>query len=146
NGLDVRLSFPVIIRNGNPLVSAIDIQHTLYPLLYPPKNSPNQKIETIGLDAGHGGKDTGNINKGYTEKRYTLLLAQVLGPLLKEKGFKVIYTRTADQKVELEDRIAFANRRGADLFLSLHYNCAEREVHGVETYCATPAGVESSNA
>ena len=146
NGIDTRLSFPIIVRNGVPLIGLIDVLTTFNPLLYPEKNSPGEKIQTICLDAGHGGRDTGKIAKGYSEKTYTLLLCEELGRALKQKGFKVIYTRVRDQVVDLDDRINFANRRNADLFLSLHYNSATPDIHGVETYCMTPAGAESSNA
>ena len=147
NGIDVRLSLPVLLRNNTPYISVIDLQKTINPLLYPSRNAPNDKIKTICLDPGHGGRDTGKIDKRNHEKNYTLLLAQELARVLTQAGFKVISTRGRDQYVELPDRPAIANRYGADLFISLHFNAfEERQVRGAETYCLTPAGVESSNS
>lgn len=147
NGVDLRLSLPVINEGGGIYVSRGDVDHALHPLLFPPKNSPGEKINVICLDPGHGGKDTGKIDKLHQEKRYALLLAQEVGKLLKENGFKVIYTRTRDTTLELPDRAAIANRYNSDLFLSLHFNAASsRAVQGVETFSMTPAGVESSNS
>jgi N-acetylmuramoyl-L-alanine amidase len=147
NGLDVRLSLPVLARNGVVFISVVDIETTIYPLVYEPKASAKNKINVICLDPGHGGKDTGKIDRRHYEKTYTLLLAQEVGRLLKQSNFKVIYTRTRDEFVDLAQRPAVANRYGADLFISLHYNAADsRSVEGVETYCMTPAGVDSSNS
>ncbi len=146
NGVDVRLSLPVILKNNAALVSLVDVQNIFQPLLFPSK-SAREKIETICLDPGHGGKDTGKIDKKNLEKKYTLLLAQEVSALLKAKNIKVILTRSRDEFVELRDRAEVANRNDADLFISLHYNSAESsDVCGVETYCLTPAGVESSNS
>jgi N-acetylmuramoyl-L-alanine amidase len=67
---------------------------------------------------------------------------------LQAAGFKVILTRAQDTYVELPDRPALANRRGADLFISLHFNSSPTSpdsVQGLETYCITPAGAASSN-
>lgn len=147
NGLDVRLSLPIISRNGGIYVSKTDVENTLHPLLFPPKNDSRDKVRVICIDPGHGGKDTGKIDKMHQEKRHTLLLAMELGKRLQQQGFKVIYTRTGDQYVDLANRTAMANRYDADLFISLHYNSAgSRSVKGAEIYCLTPAGVESSNS
>ena len=108
---------------------------------------------TICLDPGHGGKDTGNHVGfgffGHSEKTYTLALALELRDQLRRAGFKVVLTRSSDNFVELPARPAVANRSGADLFVSLHFNAAQagkNEVSGPETYCITPVGAASSNA
>ena len=84
-----------------------------------------------------------------TKKPTPLALALELGSQLKQLGFNVIYTRTKDERVELPVRPAIANRNGADLFVSLHFNASPadpKEVSGPETYCITPVGASSSNA
>ncbi len=147
NGIDVRFSLPVISRNGTVLLPLVDVHNSLHPLLFPPKNPASQKIKTICLDPGHGGRDTGKIDKRHLEKKYTLLVAEEIAQQLRRHGFRVILTRTKDDFVPLADRPAMANRNRADLFISLHFNAAENaEVRGAETYCLTPAGVESSNS
>jgi N-acetylmuramoyl-L-alanine amidase len=153
NGVGVRLSFPVANAKGVPLVAQLDLDKTIRPLLFPSRHVEPKKITTICLDPGHGGKDTGNRVGfgffGHSEKTYTLELALELRDQLKKLGFNVILTRTKDVFVELPDRPALANRRGADLFVSLHFNAAQSgkdEVTGPETYCITPVGAASSNA
>jgi N-acetylmuramoyl-L-alanine amidase len=65
--------------------------------------------------------------------------------LLKKQGFKVVMTRSSDEAVELSDRPQVAAHRGADVFVSLHYNAAESNVHGVEVFCLAPPGMNSSD-
>ncbi len=92
-------------------------------------------IKTIMIDPGHGGKDPGAIYKGIKEKDINLKLAKILGKMLKAKGFKVLYTRTKDVYIPLEERTVMANTKGADLFISLHVNAhRERRVRGIEVY------------
>jgi N-acetylmuramoyl-L-alanine amidase len=153
NGVNVRLSFPVANQKGVPLISQLDLDKTIRPLLFPSRYLDPKKITTICLDPGHGGKDSGNRVGfgffGHSEKTYTLLLAFELRDQLKKLGFNVMLTRSSDTYVELPDRPALANRRGADLFVSLHFNATQTgkdEVAGPETYCITPVGAASSNA
>jgi len=149
NGIAVRLCYPAANERGVPLISQLDADKTIRPFLYPPRNPGGQRLTTICLDPGHGGKDTGNRVGAYNEKTYTLALAQELRCQLKQAGFNVLLTRTADSYVELPERPAIANRRGADLFVSLHFNATETgrsEVGGPETYCITPVGASSSNS
>jgi len=151
NGVNVRLSFPIASDRGMPLIAAMDIETALHPLLYPQRSTKH--IMTICLDPGHGGKDTGNrIGSGlfaHNEKSYTLPLAMELRSQLKKAGFNVILTRSKDVYVDLPGRPAIANRAGADLFISLHFNASQvdkNDVQGPETYCITPIGAQSSNA
>ena len=92
-------------------------------------------IETIMIDPGHGGKDPGAVCSGVLEKDINLKLAKILGNILKDKGYKVLYTRTKDVFIPLEERTAMANAKSADLFLSLHVNAySDSRVHGFEIY------------
>jgi len=151
NGVNVRLSFPVASQKNVPLIAQLDIDKALRPLLYPQRTAAG-RIKTICLDPGHGGKDTGNRVGGiiwHNEKTYTLSLALELRSQLKNAGFNVILTRSKDANVDLPARPAIANRTGADLFVSLHFNATTNspdEVQGPETYCITPVGAASSNA
>jgi len=146
NGINLMLSLPVVLRNGAPLVSFVDLQTAIRPIAFLSKSSTPIRIKTICLDPGHGGKDPGNMEKKSQEKKYTLLLAEEVAKILRQAEFKVVLTRSKDQFIELSDRAAVANRNGADLFISLHYNSAgSSEVSGVETYCMSPAGTASSN-
>jgi N-acetylmuramoyl-L-alanine amidase len=149
NGVQVRLLFPVLAHNGSPYLAQLDAQTTFQPLLYPPRERGGFKIKSICLDPGHGGKDPGFQVSGHDEKKYTLLLAQELRDQLARAGFKVSLTRTRDTFLELQERPDLAKRRGADLFVSLHFNAVPSStgsVQGAEVYCLTPAGAPSTNA
>jgi N-acetylmuramoyl-L-alanine amidase len=149
NGVHVALSFAVAEDHGHVLLSQFDLDKVIRPLLFPSRYVEPKKITTICLDPGHGGKDPGNHVLLHKEKSYTLLLAQELRDQLKRAGFNVILTRNSDTFVDLPDRPALANRKGADLFVSLHFNYSEAgrdDVFGPETYCITPVGAASSNA
>lgn len=148
NGVNVRLSFPVATDKSTFLASEMDLSKTVDPLLFPWR-ADNHKITTIVIDPGHGGRDPGNRVGGHSEKTYTLLLARELAAQLQAAGFKTLLTRTADKYVDLDSRPELANRKKANLFVSLHFNATttgKSDVEGAETYCITPVGASSSNA
>jgi len=95
------------------------------------------KIGRIVIDAGHGGHDRGTEGpKGLLEKELVLDVAMRLGKLVEDRmGAEVIYTRSDDTFVPLEQRTALANEKKADLFLSIHANSSSYpRIAGVETY------------
>ncbi|MFO0738155.1 MAG: N-acetylmuramoyl-L-alanine amidase [Labilithrix sp.] len=105
----------------------------------PPGTDPKtgtRKIERIAVDAGHGGNDPGAKGPtGVQEKDITLAVAHKLAPILAKQGIQITLTRDDDRYVTLEERTARANAFGADLFISIHCNAAERTAkRGVETY------------
>jgi N-acetylmuramoyl-L-alanine amidase len=149
NGVQVALSFPVANQKGTVMVAQFDLEAAIRPLLFPSRYVKPAAIQTICLDPGHGGKDAGNEAGWHYEKVYTLALAGELRDQLRLAGFDVILTRTKDTFVELPDRPALANRRNADLFVSLHFNATpvgRNEVEGPQTYCITPVGASSTDA
>jgi len=93
------------------------------------------RVKTIMLDAGHGGKDPGAISHGIKEKDINLKMVKILGRLLKGRGFRVLYTRTRDVFIPLEERTALANSKKADLFISIHCNAnRDYRLRGLEVY------------
>jgi N-acetylmuramoyl-L-alanine amidase len=96
------------------------------------------KVGRIVIDAGHGGHDTGTIGpNGLQEKDLCLDVALRLGKMIEEglPGAEVIYTRSDDTFIPLEERTAIANREKADLFVSIHANSSpDSSARGVETY------------
>jgi N-acetylmuramoyl-L-alanine amidase len=95
------------------------------------------KLARVVIDAGHGGHDEGTRGPtGLLEKDLVLDVAQRLGALIEEQmGAEVVYTRTSNVFVPLEERTAIANRSEADLFLSLHANSSPyRAISGSEVY------------
>jgi len=89
------------------------------------------KISRVVIDPGHGGSDEGIRGVGgLLEKDVALDVARRLGELVEQRmGAEVIYTRTADIFVPLEGRIALANEKKADLFLSIHANSSPSDPH-----------------
>jgi N-acetylmuramoyl-L-alanine amidase len=98
-------------------------------------------IKTIVIDPGHGGKQSGAISdSGVSEKEITLDVALRLRRLMEKAPFEVFLTRETDQTIPLEKRVAFANSKNADLFVSIHVNWMEpRDIRGLETYFVGPS-------
>src|SRR5713226_347275 len=91
----------------------------------------------IVLDAGHGGWDLGTVGRqGLLEKDLVLDVTRRLGKLLQARlGSEVMYTRTGDSYLPLDQRADFANQTQADLFVSVHANySSSAAARGVETY------------
>jgi N-acetylmuramoyl-L-alanine amidase len=102
----------------------------------------------IVLDPGHGGRDPGKVGpNGLREKDVTLLIAQRLGAVLRDRGYEVHLTRTTDTLIALADRPKLANRWKGDrpvaLFLSIHANAAvATSARGFETFFLSEARTE----
>lgn len=102
-----------------------------------PKRLDRNKV--IVIDPGHGGKDPGAVGyKKYREKIVVYQIARELKNILKARGYKVYMTRDKDKFVKLSNRTKFANRKDADIFISIHANAIGRKnakkVHGIECY------------
>ncbi|WP_026916239.1 N-acetylmuramoyl-L-alanine amidase family protein [Christiangramia portivictoriae] len=96
---------------------------------------PNMDDFVVVLDAGHGGKDPGNMGNGYKEKDIALSIILKIGAELeKYKNIKVVYTRKSDVFVELFERGRIANEANADLFVSVHCNSHNSQASGTETF------------
>jgi N-acetylmuramoyl-L-alanine amidase len=96
------------------------------------------KIGRIVIDPGHGGHDTGTIGPtGLMEKDLCLDVALRLGKIIAQRlpGADVVYTRSDDTFIPLEDRTNIANQAKADLFISIHANSSRNhDARGIETY------------
>ena len=95
------------------------------------------KPYTLVIDAGHGGKDPGAVGKFSKEKDLNLKLALKVGEQIKDQypDVKVVYTRSTDVFIPLQERADIANKNNADLFLSIHTNSSEsKDPKGVETF------------
>ncbi len=104
--------------------------------------SSGLRIQTVVLDPGHGGADNGVVGpSGSREKDVNLDVARALARYLRQEGdLEVVLTREDDRNLELADRAEIANRKGGDLFVSLHCNgWFDRDAAGLETYFLSPA-------
>ncbi len=99
-------------------------------------NSQSTRKRIVVLDAGHGGKDPGCIGRGGTkEKTVVLAVARKLRTALQNAGFAVYMTRADDTYLKLGDRAAIAEKKKADLFLSIHANAnPSRAMKGFSIY------------
>jgi N-acetylmuramoyl-L-alanine amidase len=103
----------------------------------PPKAVAKKSVPLIVVDAGHGGKDLGaKGHGGLLEKDVNLAIALRLRDILKSRyKYSVVLSREDDTFLSLEERGAIANKKNADVFVSVHANAAERRgAYGVETY------------
>jgi N-acetylmuramoyl-L-alanine amidase len=120
------------------------------------KNSSKKKVKllpsdifypskkTIVIDPGHGGRDSGAVGRSRNyEKNVVLGVSKYLKNALEKEGFTVYLTRSRDKFVKLDRRTKYANKKNADMFISIHANAARksraRKAHGVETYFLSPA-------
>jgi N-acetylmuramoyl-L-alanine amidase len=96
------------------------------------------KIGRIVIDAGHGGHDTGTIGPtGLMEKDLCLDVALRLGKIIQQRlpGADVVFTRSDDTFIPLEERTHIANEAKADMFISIHANSSQDTgARGIETY------------
>lgn len=156
NGLRLFLGEPVQVKQRTLHLNRTDWEAIVRPLLDPGAVRPPGALNLIVIDPGHGGNDPGTSNRalGLKEKTFTLDVAQRLRRDLEQRGYRVALTRTTDtrlkstQAADLRERALKANRLGADLFISLHFNALPNhpKVRGVETYMLTPAGQRSTAA
>lgn len=146
NGVRNWLCFPVVEKDGQYLVSRVDLAKTLEPQLRPQMISNLGQFKTVVLDPGHGGYDKGAVSPYGCEKDFALDVARDLKPLLEAKGLKVIMTRDSDVFVPLELRARIANAAKDAVFVSIHFNAtdANPSAQGFEIFSLTPRGAPST--
>lgn len=106
------------------------------------------KAQTIVIDPGHGGSDTGAVKDGLVEKVINLETSLYLRDYLKDTPITIKMTRETDVYPELHERVTFAKRNNADLFISMHANAYNNLANGTETfyYAAANQNTYSSKA
>lgn len=108
----------------------------------------NKKQVIIVIDPGHGGKDPGAIGaNGAHEKAIVLAISKNLQALInKEPGMKALLTRSTDRFVPLRERILFARRNNADMFISIHADAGSRTADGASVYIISTGSASSEMA
>ena len=147
NGARSWLCFPVIEQGGKSLVSRTDVAKTIEPLIRPHRVPNVGKVQTVVLDAGHGGHDKGQVSRYGAEKDFALDVARKLRPILQAKGLRVIMTREGDYFVPLEVRAQIANSAHNAIFVSIHFNATNDDPNatGFEIFSFTPRGAPSTS-
>ena len=108
-----------------------------FPSRSPVFTAKHIKDLVVVIDPGHGGKDPGAIGKkGTKEKHITLKIGYYLKDLIQKRlGSTVFLTRNKDTFLDLEKRVAFANKKKADIFISIHVNShPQKTIKGLEVY------------
>jgi len=110
--------------------------------------SPAKPKALVVIDAGHGGDDPGARSiGGFYEKDINLAVALKVADLLEQRGIGVVLTRQQDRFIELEERANIANRRNADLFVSIHSDSnPDRSRQGFTVFVARAASPEAYRA
>lgn len=145
NGVRFFTDFPILSSTTDDLISAMDVSKIIEPIIRPNRVKNAHKIETVVLDPGHGGVDSGATNRWGAEKSFSLDVAQAARISLMQAGYKVEMTRTSDRSVGLEDRVLFANKFPNSIFVSIHFNMGG-SAEGLESYALAPSGVASNAA
>ena len=143
NGVTHWISVPVLETHGQLWIASLDVLKVIDPVFRQGRSPGKTVVRTIVLDPGHGGSDRGTRGVTGREKELTLDLAKRVQRLLEAAGLKVVPTRTTDENVSLDERVALTERQHADLFVSLHFNSGGN-AQGIETYCVPPAGAVST--
>ena len=107
------------------------------------KYSRNKKL-TIVIDPGHGGKDPGTSYQSLiSEKEIVLNFSSILKKKLEKAGYRVYLTRSADNFIKLKERVKFAKRKGADLFISVHADASKySSTRGFSVYTLSKKGLD----
>ncbi len=143
NNLRFHLSLPILKEGGVTWLSRLDLVKIIDPVLRPSRIG-GAPIRTVVLDPGHGGNDQGTSSYYGSEKAYALDVARRTAPLLQAQGLHVVFTRSDDTYLALDERVQLANQNTDALFISIHFN-AGASARGIETYALTPSGVPSTD-
>lgn len=145
NNVKFCLCFPTFEQDGDILISRMDLAKLLDPIIRPTYIENAVSFDTVVLDAGHGGHDSGAVGRLGAEKVYTLDTVFRLQKALKAQGYKTLLTRDSDVFISLGERVAIANRTPRSIFVSVHYNSYSSAAIGLETFALAPQGTANSH-
>lgn len=139
-------SFRMIRDGGQLLISRMDLSKLIDPVLRPKRQKTVGKFDTVIIDPGHGGSDSGAVCELGKESDFALDTARHLANLLKARGYKAYLTRDTDEFITLGQRVEFANKYQNAILVSLHYNSGQSRASGLETFALSPQGASSTFA
>jgi len=145
NNVKFCLSFPVQERNGQAMVSRVDLVKLLHPIIRPSHIQNAVGFNTVVIDPGHGGEDSGAVGPYGAEKNYTLDTAFRLKRKLEAAGYRTVLTRSTDVFISRPARVEMANRVPKAIFVSIHFNSFTSSAAGLETFALAPAGTANTD-
>ena len=144
-GIKFVLSFPIEKQGNEALFSRTDLVKLIDPVLRPDYIKGGPDFDTVVIDAGHGGHDSGAKGMYGVEKNFALKTSLLVAAALKAKGYKVVLTRSNDTFVTLQGRAAIANKFPKAIFISIHFNKSDGiAARGIETFALSPPGTTST--
>jgi N-acetylmuramoyl-L-alanine amidase len=142
NNLKFILSYPAVEHEGKVCISRMDLVKLIEPVMRPSRIKNAEPIDTVVLDAGHGGHDNGAMSIFGPEKMFALDVVLRAKALLQAAGLKVVLTRSDDTFIPLDERARIANRHQRAIFIAVHFNAGGWGT-GVEAFTLAPRGVPS---
>ena len=147
DGVRIGLLHPLVRdAKGNFLVSRDDWVQWIDPVLRPTYLAGREEVQTVIIDAGHGGHDKGVQMEAGSEDKLVLQVAEELQKQLAKNGLRVMLTRTGDYFLSDQQRVDAANVYPNAIFLSLHINSASAEKRGPEVYIRSPLSLPGEGA
>lgn len=137
NVLEMGAYFKIKLSNFSLLAALVLLMITGFPFFANADNENSGRFKTVVIDPGHGGKDPGALGRKVKEKDIVLAVALMTGEYLKREmpDLNVVFTRTEDVFVPLDERAEIANKAKADLFVSIHANSISNpKIQGAETF------------
>lgn len=143
NQIKFIMSFPMILEGSEPMISRLDLCKLIDPVLRPADIRNSNVFNTVVLDPGHGGHDSGARCSLGKEADFALETAKMLKMELEKRGYRVYMTRSDDRYITLGNRVKAANKFSNAIFVSLHYNSGQSRAYGIETFALSPQGSSS---
>ena len=142
NGVNIVLGRPLMRDTaGKLLISRDDWVYWVDPILRPTYIADREKLDTVIVDAAHGGHDTGVTCASSHEAEVTLQVAQALQKELEAAGLRCILTRTGDYFLSDRQRVDQSNAIPNAIFVSLHLNSSHAKASGSAVYTMAPATI-----
>lgn len=147
NDIKFNLSFPIAQQGDNALLSVVDLAKLIDPVIRPSYIKKPILFDTVVIDPGHGGHDSGARGRsGMDEADYNLDVSRRLQANLSKRGFKTVMTRNSDVFISLQQRVNIANAQKRAIFVSIHHNSGAKSARGVETFVLAPQGTSSTHS
>lgn len=143
NGGKFNLKYPVQIKDQKLWLAQHDLTTLLNPV-FQPAAKPGEVFNTVVIDPGHGGKDSGAMSKWGKESTFTLDTAKRLQTLLEAKGLKVVLARTEDKFTPSSERTALASAQSNSIYVAIHFNSGPPTAAGLTTMAVIPKTTEET--